>query len=228
MREKVPSHEAAADEGSVSWYDRVADLYDFATLGDRFYADMRRRAVAALDLQPGDTVLDLFCGTGVDLPLLGAALKGQGRIVAVDGSAAMLTRSRTRACRLPEQVKVALEQIDLATADGRRTLAARIETTRPRAILIPLGLSVLESWREVFLAAFEAAPPGCRFAILDDYAARADLGKRITDWFGAADVSRPVWRELEARAESFERWSRRLLPLSSVEVFVATGTKPPS
>lgn len=226
--ERAPGREAAPDQPSVTWYDRIAGLYDLATLGDRFYADIRQQAVAALDLQPGDTVLNLICGTGVDLPLLGAALDGQGLIVAVDGSAAMLKRAGTRARRLPDAIEVVSEQLDLATADGRRALSARIETARPRAILIPLGLSVLESWREVFLAAFEAAPPGCRFAILDDYAARADLGKRITDWFGAADVSRPVWRELEARAESFERWSRRLLPLSRVEVFVATGTKPPS
>jgi len=216
----------AGPQQSLSWYDRIARLYDIATLGDRFYADMRRQAVASLDLAPGDAVVDLFCGTGVDLPLLGAALKGQGRIVAVDGSAAMLKRAELRAPRLPDGVEVAPVRLDLATPAGRRALSARIETAHPSGILFPLGLSVIESWRALFVAAFEAAPPGCRFAILDDHALRDTLGKRLVDWIGAADISRPVWQELEARAEGFARRSQRLLPCSSVEVFVATGTKP--
>jgi SAM-dependent methyltransferase len=212
--------------GTVRWYDRVAGLYDLATLGDRFYADMRGQAVAALGLSPGDTVVDLFCGTGADLPLLADALDGEGRIVAVDGSAEMLARAGARGRRLPEAIDLEPVRMDLSTWDGRLALGERIRATQPRAVLITLGLSVLENWREVFGAAFDAAPQGCRFAILDDYGTREDVGKRITDWLGAADVSRPVWQELEARAESFERRSRRLLPFSRVEVFVAAGTKP--
>lgn len=212
--------------GPMRWYDRVAGVYDMVALGDRFYTRMRGHAVDALDLRPGDTVVDLFCGTGVNLPLLTHALEGRGRIVAVDGSSAMLAQTGKRRRRLPDGIDLEPVQLDLATPDGRLALRERIEATAPRAVLITLGLSVLASWREVFDATFDAAPQGCRVAILDDYAPRTDIGKLLTDWFGAADISRPVWQQLEARAESFERQSRRLLPLSSVEVFVASGTKP--
>jgi len=69
-------------------------FYDFFTAGvSRQY---RAAAVERLDLQPGDTVIDLGCGTGLSLRLLGRAVGPEGRVIGVDASPDMLARARQR------------------------------------------------------------------------------------------------------------------------------------
>lgn len=95
-------------------YDRVAFAYDPAAwillpLGAR---RLRGRAIDLLDLHPGDTVVDLGCGTGVNLPALAGAVGDTGRVIGVDLSSKMLARARRRSSRhnLPQ---VILEQADI-------------------------------------------------------------------------------------------------------------------
>lgn len=79
-------------------YARTAKFYDFAVslsrpLGVRRH---RRLAVDLLNLQRGQTVVDLGTGTGLNLPLLRGAVGAEGRVVGIDISEAMLTRARRR------------------------------------------------------------------------------------------------------------------------------------
>lgn len=87
-----PEKAAAVEE----MFDRIAPRYDRLNRIMTFRMDVgwRRRAVKALDLPPGSTVLDLACGTG-DLchDLRGAGLAPIG----VDFSAGMLAAARTGA-----------------------------------------------------------------------------------------------------------------------------------
>lgn len=57
---------------------------------------MRARAVAALDLRGGETVLDVACGTGACFPLLEEAVGASGRIIGVELSPDMLELARRR------------------------------------------------------------------------------------------------------------------------------------
>ena len=56
----------------------------------------RRLAVQALGLRAGDTVVDIACGTGLNFPLIEAAIGPGGRIVGVDLTDAMLARAQDR------------------------------------------------------------------------------------------------------------------------------------
>jgi ubiquinone/menaquinone biosynthesis C-methylase UbiE len=53
----------------------------------------------ALDLRPGDRVLDLGCGTGMNLAALREAVGPEGRVHAVDYSPRMVAKARARVAR---------------------------------------------------------------------------------------------------------------------------------
>lgn len=82
-------------------YDKRAGIYDVAVWG-YYLAGMRvlrwrRMAVDALALRPGDTVVEIGCGTGLNFALLEEAVGSDGRIIGVDISEAMLDGARKRA-----------------------------------------------------------------------------------------------------------------------------------
>jgi ubiquinone/menaquinone biosynthesis C-methylase UbiE len=77
-------------------YESAVRLFDlFRPFGFDIPA-WREEAVRALDLKPGDTVVDVGCGTGLNFPLLQEAIGPEGRIIGVDLSAAMLDQARGR------------------------------------------------------------------------------------------------------------------------------------
>jgi len=77
-------------------------LVSYRTLAPRYDARThridaaRRRAIDALDLRPGDTVLDAGCGTGWCLPELLARVGETGCVIAFDPSPEMLEIARAR------------------------------------------------------------------------------------------------------------------------------------
>jgi ubiquinone/menaquinone biosynthesis C-methylase UbiE len=84
----------------ASFYDRRAGYYDavvhLLSLGMDFR--YRKIAVERLRLHSGDRVLDLGCGTGLDLPLLSRKVGPNGQVVGLDLSRNMLRRARQRVC----------------------------------------------------------------------------------------------------------------------------------
>lgn len=83
----------AASQDLYRWRAAVYDL-QLAP-----YDAIRAQAVAALALQPGQTVLDLGCGTGMSLGLLREGVGPQGRVVAVDQCPEMVAEARRRVQR---------------------------------------------------------------------------------------------------------------------------------
>ena len=83
-----PDRRAALEQ-----YRRRAAVYDFELA---LFEPLRREAVARLALQPGETVVDLGCGTGLSLPLLRAAVGATGHVVGIEQSPDMLARARRR------------------------------------------------------------------------------------------------------------------------------------
>ena len=82
-------------ELALELYRKMAPRYDRG--GARWPFDgLRRRAVALLALKPGDSVLDVGCGTGLAFPLLEDAIGSEGRIIGIDQSPHMLAMARKR------------------------------------------------------------------------------------------------------------------------------------
>jgi demethylmenaquinone methyltransferase/2-methoxy-6-polyprenyl-1,4-benzoquinol methylase len=142
-------------------YGRVAGRYDgalalFGLLGYRTGA-YRRRAVRALRLRPGQTVVDLGCGTGKNLPLLAEAAGAGGRVVGVDFSPAMLEEARAR---IEENglANVELVEADAATFDFPESLDR---------VLATFSLSMMPEPERVIARAAAALSPDGRLAVLD-------------------------------------------------------------
>jgi len=86
----VPANRQAALEK----YRRAAATYDKGEVPAIERA--RRRAIRLLDLQPGDIVLDVGCGTGLSFPLIEERIGAQGHLIGVDQSPEMLAIARRR------------------------------------------------------------------------------------------------------------------------------------
>lgn len=208
------------------WYDEFSPLYDFGTFGDCFYRKARKSAIAQLALRPGATVFDIFCGTGVNFPLIRKEVGKDGMIVGVDGSGGMLNRARARGERLGlADTQLSLVRADLASREGIDRLRAGIRDAQPGHLLFTLGLTCLENWRGFFDEVIDVAPDGARVSIMDVYSRQLTFGARFINWIGAADCRRPVWEALAHRAESFAWHEFRPFKVLDVSVFVAGGAK---
>jgi demethylmenaquinone methyltransferase/2-methoxy-6-polyprenyl-1,4-benzoquinol methylase len=80
-------------------YSKAAGIYDLTMPCFKVWGvndTWRRKAVRALHLRPGSTVLDLACGTGLNFPFLQEAVGPKGKIIGLDLTAAMLAEARNR------------------------------------------------------------------------------------------------------------------------------------
>jgi ubiquinone/menaquinone biosynthesis C-methylase UbiE len=100
LEERTVSRFDPAREHLIETYRKKAKHYDITSQlypapGYPHWAQ-RRRAVKALGLRPGDTVIDVACGTGLNFPLIEGVIGSAGRIVGVDLTDAMLERAQDR------------------------------------------------------------------------------------------------------------------------------------
>nr|WP_049908922.1 methyltransferase domain-containing protein [Halorubrum saccharovorum] len=93
--ESDPEHD---DEPAVHriqrGYAAWARVYDWFARATASVGGVRAGGVRALDLDPGDTVVEFGCGPGVNFPALREAVGPTGRVVGVDLTGAMLDRAR--------------------------------------------------------------------------------------------------------------------------------------
>lgn len=87
-------------------YDKVMN---FATLG--FYRGFIQRSIKAMDIQPGDKILDLGCGTGRNACIMAKYLSEDGEIVGMDVSPIM-ERQFNKKCADHRNVAFVRQRID--------------------------------------------------------------------------------------------------------------------
>ena len=91
--EQTNTRDQATRDRSVAKYRKRAAGYD-RTCGPTW--TIRERTIAALDLRPGQHVLDVACGTGLSLALLRDRVGEGGHVYGFDHSAEMLAQAHAR------------------------------------------------------------------------------------------------------------------------------------
>jgi demethylmenaquinone methyltransferase/2-methoxy-6-polyprenyl-1,4-benzoquinol methylase len=135
-------------------YDITSRLYPVPGYPERA---QRVRAVHALGLRPGDSVVDVACGTGLNFPLIETVIGPAGRIVGVDLTDAMLARAYDR-IETNGWRNISLVQADAADFD----FPVGVD-----AILCTYALTQVPECAAVIAHGAAALADGGRFVVLD-------------------------------------------------------------
>jgi demethylmenaquinone methyltransferase/2-methoxy-6-polyprenyl-1,4-benzoquinol methylase len=193
-------------------YDITSRLYPAPGYPQR---GQRLRAVQALGLRPGDGVVDVACGTGLNFSLLEEAIGPDGEIVGVDLTDAMLAQAERRV-ESNGWRNVSLVQADAAEFE----FPAGVD-----AILSTYALTQVPECGEVIAHGAAALSGGGRWAVLDlkvpDKAPRrlAQLGVAVVRPFASIDewMARRPWEAIRAAMQE------ELVDLSWTELFFGTA-----
>lgn len=215
-------------EHLIATYRRKAKHYDVTS---RLYPapgypqrGQRLRAVRALGLRAGDTVVDVACGTGLNFPLLEEAIGPGGRIVGVDLTDAMLDRARERI------TADGWSNVDLVQADAAGfAFPAGVD-----AVVSTYALTQVPGCAAVIAHGAAALSDGGRWAVLDlkvpDHTPvrLAQLGSGIVRHFAAIDewLTRRPWEAIRAAVQD-ELVDVSWTELSFGTAFLAAGTRRP-
>jgi len=200
IEEHTVSQTDSTREHLIETYRKKAAHYDITS---RFYPvpgypqrAQRLRAVQALGLRPGDSVVEIACGTGLNFSLIEQVIGPDGRIVGVDLTDAMLAQAQHR-IETNGWSNISLVQADAAEFDF---------PTEVDAILSTYALSQVPECGDVIAHGAEALSRGGRWVVLDlkvpDNAPRwlAQLGIALARPFGSIDewIARRPWEAIRA------------------------------
>jgi demethylmenaquinone methyltransferase/2-methoxy-6-polyprenyl-1,4-benzoquinol methylase len=153
--------EITQSNAMISLYRARSKSYDFSArlfplVGFRQNA-YRKLAVHALHLQPGDTVVDIGCGTGLSFPLMEQAIGPTGKIIGVDLTDTMLDCARKRI------VSEGWTNVELVQSDA----ASFAFPANVSAIISAFALTLVPEFDIVVCKGSEALIPGGRWVVLD-------------------------------------------------------------
>jgi demethylmenaquinone methyltransferase/2-methoxy-6-polyprenyl-1,4-benzoquinol methylase len=148
-----PDHEAALERSRRRW-EFLSSRWGFV---ERDTVAVRGEAVDLLDLSPGDRVLDVGCGPGVNFEALREAVGPDGLVVGVDLTSGMVARARTRV------EDHGWENVEVVQADATR-LAYRRSFD---GVLATTAVSAMPDVRGAVERAHDSLVPGGRFALYE-------------------------------------------------------------
>jgi len=159
-------------------YDFYAPIYDF--IFDWIFAPGRQAAIQHLDLAPGERILEVGIGTGLNLPLYPAAC----RLTGIDLSQEMLDKAVERAQKLA-MPNVTLKVMDATSLDFAENEFDKAVATYTISA-VPDPVAVLREMRRV-------VKPGGLLVILNHFRSNRRLSGHLED-FIAPVCTRLGWK----------------------------------
>lgn len=166
------------DVQSQSHADRVYDWWsDHPLVFEAFlqtafmgrYRQLRRRSVAALDLDPDDRVLDLACGSGPNFERLAPACP-DGSVIGLDHSPGMVRSARDRA------LEEGFANVDVVRGDAA---ALPFPDDAFDAALCTLSLSAIPEHTSAIAEVGRVVQSGGRFVVFDAQPYQSGAGRLL-------------------------------------------------
>lgn len=135
-------------------YDVTANLYYFIGFREMKY---RKMAISQLRLKPGDTAIEIGCGTGLNFKYVQQFIGDTGQIIGVDFTDAMLEQAQLRVEK-NEWGNIRLMQCDAA----EYAFPAKVN-----GVFSTFALTLVPEYQAVIERASSALVDGGRFVLLD-------------------------------------------------------------
>jgi S-adenosylmethionine-diacylgycerolhomoserine-N-methlytransferase len=182
--------------------DRMSRYYGFhSTIYDAtrwmFLFD-RKRIVQDLALRPGETVIEIGCGTGHNFETIMTPLESRGRLIAVDCSKPMLKHAARR---------IRKNRWQNVTAVDVEYGSAPINEGQTDVVLMSYSLSMIPNWQSVLKTAKAELKPGGRIGIVDFwYGGLGEASEAFAGWlhFNHVEIDRPYENVLTAMFDPLE------------------------
>jgi len=156
-------------------FDQISGVYDGMNLTISGFQEprWRKRIVAAAEIEPGERVLDVACGTGKVTTDLYRAVQPGGEALGVDFSAGMISNAN-------ERRPAELEGLSFQQGDA---LDLPVEDDAFDAATIAYGMRNLADYRQGFAEMARAVRPGGKVVCLEITTPTSVLGRLIAVWF---------------------------------------------
>ena len=196
-------------------YDIAANLYYLLGFREAHY---RKLAIAELDLKPGNTVVEIGCGTGLNFKYLQRAIGQNGKLIGVDLTDAMLEQARDR-----------IEENDWNNVELiERDAAKYLFPDNIQGVISSFALTLVPEFETVIERASKALVSNGRLVILD-----LKLPGNWPRWLIniAILITRPFGVTLDLAEREPWKVIKKYFPNTSVRqlyggfAYIATGTK---
>ena len=205
----------------MKWYDLIAPIYDKAIRS--LYLPYRRKVVKSLQLEPGQTVLDLGCGSGLNFELIMEGIGSQGKLIGVDFSIKMLKLAQ-KTIDQHGWKNVYLLQQDARQLNINELNIHSNSGIRIDRVLCTLGFSVFPNWENVFEKSYSLLERNGRYGIMDLYSKNRTFQTQIVNILANSDISRRVWEPLQKICSNYSEERLSLMHGTEV-VIIALGQK---
>ncbi len=205
----------------IKYYDKFSRVYDWVS-PKRYYHKPREFAITEMNLNKGQTILNIPCGTGQNFEYFQKYMANTGRIVGIDLSEGMLLQAT-------EKVKKNLwDNIELFKGDATQINSEWIDKEIERelkfdSILCDLGLSGFPKWEMIIDNLLSLLRPNGKLVIMDWFIEKRSIRGEFIKWIGKGEVNRPLWQYMENKVAHFTLDNS----FKGGDMFVASGNKKP-
>lgn len=189
----------------MNWYNKISGFYDF--FAERIYRKQRNELIEKLELEKGDSVLLIACGTGISFEPILKKIGTKGRIVGIDNSIKMLEIAKKKA-KINNWTN-----IDLINANAELINNDLIENQIGEKlefdyVVAELAFSVIPNWKMSIRKSIELLKKNGKIGVLDGFREQNDLINRILNFLPKSDISRNISEHINELTENY--WTKRL------------------
>ena len=196
-----PKSEIQNGAGAFAAMDRMYRFQRyFYDLTRKYYLLGRDRLIGEMEIAPNDRVLEIGCGTGRNLILLGRR-RPEAKLYGLDASAEMLVTAEEKIAKSRQQIELRTALADDFAFDSIFSLEEPFDT-----VFFSYSISMIPTWRESIENALNNLKPSGTLYIVDFYDQK-DLPrwfqKFLQGWLRKFHVQ--FWHELIPYFNSLEQ-----------------------